>query len=69
MEQIETISKPLDPTKSQIRLLEIISDHGGMVAFRLSTASLDDNPAFCALPYVWGDASIKIDIILEGYVV
>ncbi len=49
MEQIETIYKPLGSTKSQIRLLEIISDHGGMVVLRLSTATLDDNPAFCAL--------------------
>jgi hypothetical protein len=69
MEQIETIYDPLDPTKSPIRLLKIISDDGDMVACRLSTASLDDNLPFCTLSYVLGNISIRFEIILDGYVI
>ncbi|KAH9203347.1 heterokaryon incompatibility, partial [Leptodontidium sp. 2 PMI_412] len=32
----------------------------------LSTVSLDDSPQFIALSYVWGDAAITEDIMVNG---
>ena len=63
--------RPLDPSKSEIRLLEILGgddlDHdGGPVRCRLSTVSLDDDPDFCALSYVWGDSSVTVPISIEA---
>jgi len=63
--------RPLDASRSEIRLLEILGgdeldDDGTMVRCRLSTVSLDDNPDFCALSYVWGDATVTAPISVEA---
>ncbi|RBR23750.1 uncharacterized protein FIESC28_03455 [Fusarium coffeatum] len=44
----------LDPSKKQIRLLQITTT-SPRISCRLSTSSLNDDTAFCALTYVWGD--------------
>lgn len=51
-----TIYKPLCSTSRQIRLLKLHA--GGKeedLACHLETVSLDDNPEYTALSYVWGD--------------
>ncbi|KAI1265977.1 hypothetical protein F5Y18DRAFT_426491 [Xylariaceae sp. FL1019] len=58
----------LDPRKNQIRLLEFKSatsqDH--FPECSLITVSLNDHPWFAALSYVWGDASIKKPVRING---
>lgn len=46
----------LDATKSEIRLLELVPNEAGdvLVDCKLHTTSLDSNPKFVALSYVWG---------------
>ncbi|CAM1509004.1 Fc.00g027430.m01.CDS01 [Cosmosporella sp. VM-42] len=59
--------EPLDTTKSEIRLLDILSDGpGSTVNCSLRTVSLDDKPVFTALSYVWGDPAKSCEIILNG---
>src|SRR5207253_5819195 len=36
------------------------------VACRVHTASLDDDPNYVALSYVWGDGSTKKEIVLDN---
>jgi Heterokaryon incompatibility protein (HET) len=59
-----------NPDKSEIRLLQVISDgaDAGLVRCILQCVSLDDNPTFCALSYVWGDANqtTQIEIATEA---
>lgn len=51
----DAIYQHLDTSRSEIRLLEILtSEPGRPVECRLHTVSLDDNPTFEALSYVWG---------------
>ncbi|KAK1639695.1 heterokaryon incompatibility protein-domain-containing protein [Colletotrichum phormii] len=57
--------EPLDAGKSEIRLLEHVS-FSGQPSLRLSSVSLDEKPAYTALSYVWGDASITEPILLNG---
>ena len=67
MESMQTIYQPLDERRSQIRLIEIISIGGsGKVKCKLSVSSLEDNPEFAALSYVWGDPKVTKDIILNN---
>jgi hypothetical protein len=66
MESMQTIYQPLDERRSEIRLLEIVSSGGsGRLKCRLSVSSLEDNPEFAALSYVWGDPRVAEDIILN----
>ena len=59
--------QPLDASRSEIRLLEILSpDDTGLIICRLRTVSLLESPPFAALSYVWGDPSITEDIELDG---
>jgi hypothetical protein len=57
----------LDPSRSEIRVL-ILS--GGKpeddVKCTLGVVSLDEKPEFAALSYVWGDASVKKPITVDG---
>jgi len=63
----DPIYKPLDPAKSDIRLIEILSARNdGLVECKLSTVSLDKNPKFFALSYVWGKVETGVKINLEG---
>lgn len=59
------IYQHLNVMKSEIRLLEILPNTSE-AAYRLSTVSLDDPPKFTALSYVWGDAAITEDIMVNG---
>ena len=66
IQPMQTRYPPLDEKRSEIRLIEIRSDDGvEMVECRLSISSLEDNPKFTALSYVWGSPTITEDIILN----
>ncbi|KAE8447147.1 hypothetical protein EG329_011131 [Mollisiaceae sp. DMI_Dod_QoI] len=55
---------------SEIRLLEIIYDgRFGRVRCNLSAVSLDDNPVYSALSYVWGEPTYHSKIIVNGHAV
>ncbi|KAK4458385.1 heterokaryon incompatibility protein-domain-containing protein [Cladorrhinum samala] len=57
--------KDLGP--STVRLLELQpSSKGATIRCNLKTVSLLDAPAFEALSYVWGDPSIKTNILVDG---
>ncbi|EXL65084.1 hypothetical protein FOPG_18678 [Fusarium oxysporum f. sp. conglutinans race 2 54008] len=59
--------KPLDPFKHEIRLLNLLpAASGDVIACSLFHASLDDNPQYAALSYVWGDTKDKHTILLDG---
>ncbi len=59
--------QPLSPLKGQIRLLQILPPlPNGRVSCALSTVSLSDKPAFICLSYVWGDASVTEEVIVDG---
>jgi hypothetical protein len=58
---------PLDATRKEIRLLHV---HPGAwnddVKCHLETVSLNDNPKFYAISYVWGDPNITLPITIDG---
>jgi hypothetical protein len=59
--------QPLDKGRCEIRLLEIVSARPKTsIQCRFHIAPLDDNTAFTALSYVWGDATITEEIIVDG---
>jgi hypothetical protein len=63
------IYAPLDSTRREIRLLELLpapADDETLVSCTISVVSLDDQPDYAALSYVWGDASITSTILLNG---
>ncbi|RSL65835.1 hypothetical protein CEP54_004072 [Fusarium duplospermum] len=49
----------------QIRLLEITSTNPEIVC-KLEVVSLDDEPAYSALSYVWGDPAITKSVLVNG---
>ena len=56
-----------DESRPEIRLLDIVSSGADAnPECKLSVASLEDKPKFTALSYIWGDASITEDILLNG---
>jgi hypothetical protein len=60
----------LDESHSEIRLLEILSDGLNMtLECRWEIVSLQSQPKFTALSYVWGDAKITEDLIANGMTV
>jgi tetratricopeptide (TPR) repeat protein len=66
-QSMQTMYQPLNERRSEIRLLEFLSDDGDeMVQCRLSTSSLEDNPEFTALSYVWGSPKITENVILNN---
>jgi hypothetical protein len=63
-----SIYQPLDNARKQIRLLEILptdSLQDERVRCRLSVCSLDDEPSFAALSYVWGDPDITRSVVVN----
>jgi hypothetical protein len=63
------IYRPLDVSRQEIRLIEFhdrSSSNGGVDSYSLVHASLQDQPTFSALSYVWGDPCITEDIIVDG---
>jgi hypothetical protein len=66
---LRSIYAPLDSTRREIRLLELLpipDDEDTLVSWTISVVSLDDQPDYTALSYVWGDASITGTILLNG---
>ncbi|KAI1455766.1 heterokaryon incompatibility protein-domain-containing protein [Annulohypoxylon moriforme] len=62
-----SIYKPLDSSKREIRLLRMIDGpEDRPVKCSLHTVSLDDSTPFAALSYVWGDANITKEILVNG---
>ena len=59
--------RPLDPSKREIRLLNVLSSDrfSSQVKCSISTTTLDDDPEYAALSYCWGDSSNPIRIVLE----
>ncbi|KAH8745963.1 heterokaryon incompatibility protein-domain-containing protein [Hyaloscypha sp. PMI_1271] len=60
--------QPIDRSSKRIRLLEILpsTDTTATIQCRLTTSSLHNGDDYIALSYVWGDASITKDIIING---
>ncbi|KAI8161169.1 hypothetical protein K4K49_002036 [Colletotrichum sp. SAR 10_70] len=60
--------RPLQDASRDIRLLEINHGDGspGHISCSIVHDSLDDDPDFTALSYVWGDAAQRRSILLEG---
>lgn len=61
------IATPLDTTRNSFRILKLLKGTGTMpIICDISVESLDDNPFYEALSYVWGDDKITKDIIVRG---
>ncbi|KAJ4302570.1 hypothetical protein N0V88_002720 [Collariella sp. IMI 366227] len=58
--------EPLDPSRSEIRLVTVAQTADGRLDCSLSTYSLDDNPAYYALSYAWGDLNRTTPITVDG---
>ncbi|KAI0147133.1 heterokaryon incompatibility protein-domain-containing protein [Xylariaceae sp. FL1272] len=66
--QRASLYTPLEPTLSQVRFIEIIpsASDDQLVSCRLETMDLAGGTPYAALSYVWGDASITEDILVNG---
>lgn len=62
-----SLYQPLDKARHEIRLLELAQHDDGTACYRLHVTSIDENPTFTALSYVWGDPNVTKDIIIDGY--
>ncbi|KAI8667550.1 hypothetical protein LRP88_00692 [Fusarium phalaenopsidis] len=63
----QPLYRPLDNTRREIRLLEILSQtQEQAVICKLHTVSLDSKPYFVCLSYVWGDPSVTEEIVVDG---
>jgi hypothetical protein len=61
------LETPLDTTRPCIRILKLHRGSGGTpLICDLNIASLDDNPSYEVLSYVWGDAKVTQSIIVGG---
>lgn len=60
----------LDESRREIRLITLLpsEDDEGEIACLLETASLDDEPEYAALSYVWGDPDDTIEILVNDIV-
>ncbi|EWZ31042.1 hypothetical protein FOCG_08157 [Fusarium oxysporum f. sp. radicis-lycopersici 26381] len=56
---------PLDTSKPEIRLLEIVEDNG-VVSCKLHTVTFSKQLRFAALSYVWGSAADRVNINIDG---
>ncbi|KAL8328525.1 hypothetical protein RB597_004349 [Gaeumannomyces tritici] len=65
----ESIYKPLDPSRQEIRL-EILSfdveDKSSVISCRIHVVSLLDKPDFVALSYVWGNPADTVEMRVGG---
>lgn len=73
-ETAPAIYTPLDSSRNEIRLLEILPrssdyecDH--TVHCRLIHSSLDSRPSYTAISYVWGDPTEKKAVVVNGQLV
>ena len=57
----------LQPEKRQIRLVTLVAGTEAIIKAKLSTVSLDDEPRFETLSYVWGDKNITLPIAIERH--
>lgn len=58
---------PLNQERNEIRLLTILPGKwSSEVCCTLKTVSMDDNPAYYALSYVWGDPGDTVVICVDG---
>ena len=63
--------RPLDATKREIRLIHLLprlspAEDDYLVRCRIEHVSLDDNPTYLALSYLWGPPQPTRTILLEG---
>ncbi|KAF7531499.1 hypothetical protein G7054_g8799 [Neopestalotiopsis clavispora] len=57
---------PLDKTKSQIRLFEILPQPDSSLRYSLTTSDVSSCPNYIALSYVWGDDEPSNTIVING---
>ncbi|KEY70192.1 hypothetical protein S7711_03412 [Stachybotrys chartarum IBT 7711] len=63
---------PLDGPSKEIRLLEVLEpqsyngSHAPLISCSLQNVSLENDPEFVALSYVWGDASVTETILVNS---
>jgi hypothetical protein len=64
----KNIYNPLNEPENEFRLLRILpsSSFDASIECRLSTHSLKQSPQFIAFSYVWGDASVTEEIVVNG---
>jgi hypothetical protein len=63
----KSIYHPLNESLAEFRVLEIISDESASpVELQLAVMSMKESPRFTALSYIWGDAKVTEDILLDG---
>ncbi|KAI1406814.1 heterokaryon incompatibility protein-domain-containing protein [Hypoxylon sp. FL1857] len=62
------IYPPLDPTRQQVRFIEIIpsNDDEQPVGCLLQTVDLKQDLRYAALSYFWGDPNVTQDIVVNG---
>ena len=65
--------EPLDSSKGEVRLLKFQrrdkdASPDELIGCTLTHASLDTNPKYYALSYVWGDPNIRSSILVNGQV-
>jgi hypothetical protein len=68
------VYQPLNQSTSDIRVLRLLPNNGNsklkdIPACQIFHTSLDDNPKFVALSYVWGDTTKSRAILVETYTV
>src|SRR6478609_9706004 len=56
---------PLDTSKPEIRLLEVVEDNG-VVSCKLHTVTFSKQLRFAALSYVWGSAADRVNNNING---
>ncbi|EON65766.1 hypothetical protein W97_05005 [Coniosporium apollinis CBS 100218] len=59
--------KPLDPSRREIRLITLAGgEFSDDIRCSLSAVSLDNEPVYEALSYVWGDPDVMLPMTLQG---
>jgi hypothetical protein len=62
------VYEALQPEKRQIRIVTLVAGNEAIIKMTLSAVSLDVEPQFEAVSYVWGDPIITIPTILDGHI-